>query len=691
MPHVPGLDGLRGLAVVAVVLYHALDTSGLPAALRPSGGFLGVEVFFVLSGFLITALLVGEHERTGTVDLRSFWIRRARRLLPALFVFLAGVALFAQLLATDALAKIRSEILGALVYVSNWLLIVRDESYFEAAGRPSLLRHLWSLAIEEQFYLVWPVIVLVGLRVVGRRPLFVLTVAGAIGSTALMWQAFGQVERYGDVTSIYYRTDTRAAALLVGAAAAMVWQPWNKRGDPRRRHLRAALREFSGLGALAVVVAAQYWFTDDLIAWDRYEALYRGGFLVTSLATVVLIASVVTPGSLLGRGLGTAPLRWLGTRSYGLYLWHWPVFQLTRPRVDVSIDGWELLGVRLAVTVVLVEASYRLIELPIRERRFLRSARTTVGRPAVSAGWAAIGVGLTIACAAALTLPRLDSSPAVSTAAVAQPNTDTIATPTPVTDTSVPIPANRPSPATTATPNPPGGEVLGPPQPTPSPVDRSKGLDSPDRVDPTQIRADLSAALDGEAHPAHETRRPPPRHITVFGDSVMLGAEAELGDLGENVTVDARIGRQWWQAGPEISSVAEQAPLGDILVVQLGNNGSLSAAMFDEVMAAAGDTPVVVFVTVRVPRRWESEVNRVVADGVARWGDRALLADWHQYANERPEFFDGDGVHLNLSGRAALRDVIAGVITQEQDTTETPPGATSEQPEDNNAVLTEPG
>ena len=160
----PGIDGLRALAVIAVVLYHSQDLTGIASFLEPQGGFLGVEMFFVISGFLITSLLLSEHESSGRIDLKDFWIRRARRLLPALYLFLAGMVVLATLFTDDAIAKVRSEVFGALFYVSNWLLIASDESYFDAAGRPSLLRHLWSLAIEEQFYLLWPILVAVSLR-----------------------------------------------------------------------------------------------------------------------------------------------------------------------------------------------------------------------------------------------------------------------------------------------------------------------------------------------------------------------------------------------------------------------------------------------------------------------------------------------------------------------------------------------
>jgi len=358
--------------VIAVLLYHA-GLAWIP------GGFLGVEVFFVISGYLITALLLAEWRGRGRIDLKAFWLRRARRLLPALYLLLVVTLAYAVVFLPGEVAGLRSDALAALGYVTNWYLVFGQESYFEAVGRPSLLQHLWSLAVEEQFYLLWPPIFAVGMgvgarRLRRRRVLTVaLAVAGASAVTMAMLYAPGV-----DPSRIYYGTDTRATGLLFGAALAFVRSQGGKYRPADTRHQRLGLPgrgrfrrrwgwvapkllDFLGLAALGGLV----WFC--LRVGEFQPFLYRGGFALVALTTAVAIMAVVHPRTRLGADiLGWGPLRWIGQRSYGIYLWHWPVFTITRPGIDVPLDGPPLLALRLAVTLVLAHLSYRYVEEPIR-------------------------------------------------------------------------------------------------------------------------------------------------------------------------------------------------------------------------------------------------------------------------------------------------------------------------------------
>src|SRR6266542_4669771 len=348
LSYLPGLDGLRALAVMAVLLFHA-GQRWIP------GGFLGVDVFFVISGYLITCVLLENRERTGSVGLKQFWFRRARRLLPALFALLLGTLAVSVLFYPDEVAKLRGDTLAALGYLTNWYFILDHQSYFDEVGRPSLVRHLWSLAIEEQFYLVWPVVLalLVGRLRAGGMFLFLV---GAAAASSVLMAVLWNPE--AGPTRVYYGSDTRAAGLLIGAALAFVWAPWKLR-QSRARAYTVALN-FGGLIALVGLIYLH-------VELDQYRSfLYHGGFALVSLSTAVVIAVAVHPSAHLGRLLGLPPLRWLGTRSYAVYLWHWPVFMLTRPGLDVSIDGWELLALRLGITLLLAEISYRLVERPVR-------------------------------------------------------------------------------------------------------------------------------------------------------------------------------------------------------------------------------------------------------------------------------------------------------------------------------------
>jgi peptidoglycan/LPS O-acetylase OafA/YrhL/CubicO group peptidase (beta-lactamase class C family) len=348
LPYIPGLDGVRALAVIAVLLYHA----GLPVV----GGFLGVESFFVLSGFLITLLLLAEWTQRDRIDLRAFWLRRARRLLPALFAMLAGVLIITGALLGGERTELGGDLLASLGYVMNWRLIASGQSYFDPLLRPSLLQHLWSLAVEEQFYLLWPLIFLGGMRLLGRARLRIATLVAALSSIALMAWLY----RPGlDPSRIYYGTDTRAGGVLLGAALAMLLHRTPAPETPAR--WPGWLADGAGIAALGGLIACFVWVPE----W--HPLLYRGGFALVDVLTALVIVGAIDPRArLTPRILGWSPLRWIGLRSYGLYLWHWPIFMVTRPALDLPLDGLPLLALRLALTGILVELSYRSIELPVR-------------------------------------------------------------------------------------------------------------------------------------------------------------------------------------------------------------------------------------------------------------------------------------------------------------------------------------
>ena len=368
--YLPGLDGLRAIAVLAVIAYHLQ----VPWA---QGGLLGVGVFFTLSGYLITDLLVGQRAVTGRLDLTDFWLRRARRLLPALFVMLTVVTVWVALLDRAQLAGLRPAVAAAAGYVSNWWLIAGHSSYFARFGPPSALGHLWSLAVEEQFYLIWPWLLLIGLRRAtgsrGRYWLAGVTLLLAAASAAEMALLY----RPGyDPTRIYDGTDTRVFALLLGAALAFVWPS---------RQLRAGIgarsrRLLDGTGAAGLIVIM-------LLIWrtGQYSPfLYPAGMVLLSLGTVAAVAACASPACRLGGVLGCAPLRWLGVRSYGIYLWHYPIIVLTTPA-----DGGESLArgcAQLAASIGAAALSWRFIEEPVRRGALGRLwARLRAG------GWPAIG------------------------------------------------------------------------------------------------------------------------------------------------------------------------------------------------------------------------------------------------------------------------------------------------------------
>ena len=352
--YMPGLDGLRAVAVLGVVAYH-VGIDALP------GGLLGVSVFFTLSGYLITDLLLGQI-RSGEFGLGSFWLARVRRLVPALVVMLVVVAAWVTVIGPHQGPEFRTAAATAALYVNNWWLVFRDVSYFEQFDAPGPLNHLWSLAVEEQFYLLWPFLVLAGTRVIGElrpgsiRPrLGAVIVVLAATSTALMVVFF---EPGTDPSRVYYGTDTRAAELLIGAALATIWPSQRLRGDVSRP-ARTTL-EVAGVVGLGVVVVMF------LRVGEFSSFLYRGGFLVLSIGVAAVVASVAHPASRLGPVLGCAPMRWIGERSYGIYLWHFPIIILTAPAGGVGDAGALRMVLQVSASVAVAGASWRYIENPIR-------------------------------------------------------------------------------------------------------------------------------------------------------------------------------------------------------------------------------------------------------------------------------------------------------------------------------------
>ncbi|HVU04786.1 MAG TPA: acyltransferase family protein [Polyangiaceae bacterium] len=370
--HVPALDGLRGVAVLAVLAFHA--DGALP------GGYLGVDTFFVLSGYLITSLLVSEREKTGRIALASFWMRRARRLFPAVLVLMPLVATYARLFAKpDELGTIRADALSTLAYVQNWHAILSNKSYWELFAAPSPLEHTWSLSIEEQFYVLWPLAVtgLLAASRGNRRALLVTSLLLAVVSAALVPALYDE----DSTTRVYYGTDTRGSGLLLGAALSTVFSPGSALSRPASRALDGAgVLAAAGLGVLFAKLGGEEPF------------LYHGGLLVSEACTVVLILCAANAESVVGKALAFRPLAFVGTISYGLYLFHWPVnCVLSAERLHRGALAVNAL--RLVVTFAVSYASFRFYERPIRNRGVFFGKPVVVVPGAVALAVASILLG----------------------------------------------------------------------------------------------------------------------------------------------------------------------------------------------------------------------------------------------------------------------------------------------------------
>ena len=610
----PSLDGLRSISVLAVILYHA-GATWMP------GGFLGVEVFFVVSGFLITTLLLEERGQSGAVDMRQFWIRRARRLLPALYLLLAVVSGAALLVYRDAAGRMGGDVLAALFYVSNWWQIFLDESYFVQSGRPPLLMHLWSLAVEEQFYLLFPPLFVAGLAKLGHRRTRTVVLVVALASAIEMALLF---DEGADTSRIYYGTDTRAAGLLIGVLLAMVWKPWTAT-RPAARRAGPTLDLIGGVGLVVIG-----WFMVRVNAYDPF--IYRGGFLLLDLVCIAVIAVLVHPAARLSSVLGWAPLVWIGMRSYALYLWHWPIFQVTRPDQDVPLSGLPLFILRMALTFGAAELSYRYVEQPLRKGvlgDWWRDLRTATGarrdaliRRGMTVGgvFAVLLVVLTVGLYGAthspdreqLAMAGLEDAAGFEDSGIADPGDDPDAPVTTDTTTTTTTAA----PATTAT------------------------------VGDTATSAPAATT----------TVAPQGTNAVAVGDSVMLGASGALTSAMPGMRVDAKVGRQFDSVLNVVSWYESEGLIPGPLVVHAGTNGTFTDGDLDRLMEIAGDRKVLL-VNARVARPWQDLVNQRLAAAAQRHPN-AVLVDWYSLASAHPEWFANDGAHLKTAGAAAFAELI---------------------------------
>ena len=650
--YLPALDGLRGIGIAAVVAFH-LNASWLP------GGYLGVDIFFVVSGFLITRLLLGLFEKGTRSSLAQFWARRARRLLPGLVVLLVGVALAAALFAHDAIPELRADIPAALGFVANWRLLLHHDNYFQAIGRPPLLQHLWSLGVEEQSYLIWPFVVLLVVRK-ARRPLSALcwtAALGAVGSALLMALLFVPSHASG----VYYDTFTHASGLLIGATLAGATR--GRRADlsalARKRRARVGAVAFAGLGLLLVFLGSNGSFA------------YRGGiFLASALTGMVLLVSL-QPGPA-QRLLSVRPLRYLGTRSYSLYLWHWPVICLTRPDIDVRLSGAPLLVLRLVLIGASAEASYHFIEQPFRTGRAqaaLRSLRRP-GRTVALGGMGACGASAVVLLAvinpAPLSAAMLQGSTPAARADLEATTTTTVTAPPPTRPVWFPPPSTsettqRSTPATSTTaPSTPATSTTAPSTPatsTTAPSTPATSTTAPITTAPTRTTSTSARPATPKVHP--QANKGLGHQVLAIGDSVLLAASTALEErLHGNVTVDATVSRQVWSGLTRLSQYRDAGDFRGLkaIVIDLGTNGPMYPWDVTRFRQLSAGVPLLVFVNVRVPRAWQSTTNASVAAVAGQPGVRVV--NWFK-ASSVPGVLWVDGVHPDPKGQAIFANLVA--------------------------------
>ncbi len=609
----PGLDGVRALAVLAVIGFHE-------GASELTGGFLGVDVFFVLSGFLITDLLATRFGQTGQVDLKTFWIKRARRLLPALAIMLVVVAAAATIIEPDQGDSLRLALLAAVTYTSNWYQILHHVSYFASLNlfkAPPPLDHLWSLAIEEQFYLVWPlVLVLFIFRLNGRRARVTATLALAAVSALVMALEYSP----GDPSLVYYGTDTHASALLIGAALALACPLASLAAIPAAR-----VRRLDAAGVVGLVVLA--WAAGHFTGNDR--AVYPAGLLLAAAGAAGLVAAAAGTG-VIAAMTGLPPLRWIGIRSYGIYLWHWPVIALAGKITGGAISPWLWL-IEVLVTLTLATASWRFIEAPILRDGFGATCRRW--QVQIEEGLRPVGARRPVA-------PLVMAAAALTAVAVAGYGIARPASAAPagllqqVSEGQQISNASEASPAATAT-----------------------ASAAPTRSASPSARATVSHA------PAQVCAAPKVsgRQVTAVGDSVMLASAAGLNKVMSGMYIDAKVSRAMVNGISILQGLASSGKLRQYVVVGLGTNGPITAAQIRQLRTIIGPDRYLILVSTYGPMSWESANNKVMeaaAQGQAMVG----VADWHAAIGRHTRDLWPDGIHPQPSGGTLYGQVIQAAI-----------------------------
>lgn len=608
-----GLDGLRALAVLAVLAFHL----NLPWA---PGGFLGVDVFFVLSGYLITDLLVARYGRDGKVRLRDFWIRRARRLLPALAAMLIVVTAAIAVLEPDQMAGLRPALAGAVSYTSNWWQAFQHQSYFNLYGPPPALQHLWSLAVEEQFYLLWPLLMMAVLAVL-RRPLHRALMAwlGAIASALLMLAIYVPGK---DPSLVYYGTDTHASALMIGAALALTWPLASMAKVTRNWRL-----DLLGLAGLAVLGWA-FWHLS-----GADPLMYPAGLVLAALAAGGVVLAAAAPGRL-ASALSFGPLRWIGVRSYAIYLWHWPIIAITAGLAVRSASSLPARLIDVTATFALAAASWRWLEDPI-----LREGTWAVIKDRAQRVWYAAGAGRPSPATAMPLLAALAMLAVTVTAGYGL--------------------VHRRTGPTLASQIASGANVIWRAQ-----HDGQNGTAGAGRgaaVAPWQPEAGAGPFALQPAAP-----QPPPPvpgwKVYALGDSVMLASAPELESALPGVRIDAKVSRQMYTGVSMIQQLAAGGGLRQVVLIGLGTNGTVTLDQIKLILKAIGHRWLILINTF-VPRPWEQEVNSAIAAAASQYPN-VLMVNWHVAIENHTNLLWGDGIHPQPVGGVLYAKVVKAAVIE---------------------------
>ena len=613
--YITGFDGIRTLAVIGVILYHLLPT-------QMRGGYLGVPVFFVVSGYLITDLLRQEWDQNGRIAVKDFYVRRMKRLYPGMVVMLLLSAAYITLFQRNLLNNLRGVVVSSLLYVNNWWQINHGLSYFDRFGNESPFTHLWSLAVEGQNYLIWPLLFILLMKLVKNRGTIFKIVIGCSLLSALLlaiWYSPG-----ADPTRVYYGTDTRLFSIWMGSVLAFIWPSTHLKKEIPKKAKRV-LNLAGGLSFIGLVIT--FFVLDDHLSF-----VYYGGMLLVSLLCTILVAVTAHPGASLNRWLTNPLFSYIGKRSYGIYLYQFPVMIFYEAKIG-NVGENVLLHTLIEIVLILLisELSYRFIENPLRKFHYkdtFRTVRNWFSKPVISRQKPWLLPGLLVSLVA---LYGIATAPVNYVDAQQQQLKENIA-------------ANKKAAEQTQK-NANGSDT------------ESTGDNSSKATEAEQSVMEKYGLTEAQVKKAEELE------ITAFGDSVMLDATADLQEIFPKAVVDGDVGRQLYESPELIKALKEKDLLRDTVLIGLGTNGSFTETQFDNLMKEIGDRKVY-WINVRVPtQRWQNEVNSMLEKMAAKY-DNMTLIDWYDLSNEHEEWFYEDRVHPNPDGMLQYCTLVSQAILQ---------------------------
>ncbi|HAR6518256.1 TPA: acetyltransferase [Staphylococcus pseudintermedius] len=592
--YMPGLDGVRAVAVIAIIIYH-LNPQWL------SGGFLGVDTFFVISGYLITSLLLTEYHNTGKIELMSFWLRRVKRLIPAVLFLVMGVIVLSLIFMPTEIQKVRADSIAAIFYVSNWWYIMQNVDYFEQfAVQP--LKHLWSLAIEEQFYLVFPIVLLSLLSFIRRlksiRIIFLILLVISMIAMMVLYVPNENVAR------VYFGTDTRIQTLLMGVLLALVWPPFQLKAKVNRQ-MRTMIDT-------AGVVGLEILFICFKFVSETNSILYYGGFFLISTVTLLVIASSVHPSGYFAKFLGNKVFTFIGSRSYSLYLWHYPIIVLIHHQFVQGQIPPLVYVVEILLMVLMAEFSYKFIEQPFRKEGFnifafnhLKNWRSQK----VLRTWLVIILLIPTLLVMVGSFNRFAQK---NSTRVTEVNTEEI------------------------------DKLITQPLPLPQ------------------------LEIDGFVVKGNKQKYASWKPLLI-GDSVMVDIGDDFRSFVPKADINGKVGRQLVEA----TSLAKRQyqsyrDKNDIVVLELGTNGDFTEEQLNSLLEQFGEADIYL-VNTRVPRSYESHVNQVLAKAAKKRAN-VTLVDWYSRSENHTEYFAPDGIHLQPPGVRALTNSIIQAIEKNHGT-----------------------